>query len=67
MQSLEMITVETLIQFVTDNMINIFLVFIATKFYKIKLKTTAKLWVIGQTLNLVKTFIIRYGFNGISQ
>jgi|TARA_Y100000034_G_C6596897_1_gene259529 hypothetical protein len=63
MQTLKMISIETLAQFITDNLINLLLVYIATFYFGISLKTTTSLWLIGQSLNIFKTFLIRYYFN----
>jgi hypothetical protein len=63
MQSLKMVGVETTAQFLSDNLINIFLMYLACNFFNVSLTTTTSLWVIGQSLNLFKTFLIRYHFN----
>lgn len=53
---------ETLVTLIHDNLCNLILVVIATKFFGFKLKSTLSLWAIGQTLNFLFSYSRRLFF-----
>lgn len=53
---------ETIVTLAHDNLINIIIITLANKVYKIKLSTTFKLWVLAQILNVVFSYFRRLYF-----
>lgn len=63
MQSVKMSVLETLVTFICDNTINIFLVVMAQIYDNIVFTTSVKYIIIGQILNVSVSFLRRRVFN----
>lgn len=67
MQSKTMSLVETLATFLNDNLINIFLIYLAKHWFGIEMKVALSIAIIGQSLNVVCTYMRRRVFNYYGQ
>jgi len=63
MQSVKMSVIETLVTFICDNTINIFLVVMAQIYDNIVFTTSVKYIIIGQILNVSVSFLRRRVFS----
>lgn len=67
MQSKTMSLVETLATFINDNLINVFLIYIAKKYFGIEMSVALSIAIIGQSLNVICTYLRRRVFNYYGQ
>lgn len=66
MQSKKWTLIETGATLINDNLINLFLVMIAARYYNISLYSSFQIVIIGQGLNVVCTYFRRRFFNRIN-
>ena len=58
----KVVLLETLVTLVHDNFVNFILIIIATQLFNVKLETSLFIWLIGQSLNFIFSFLRRFYF-----
>tara|TARA_B100000003_G_C10895790_1_gene357108 strand:+ start:1132 stop:1344 length:213 start_codon:yes stop_codon:yes gene_type:complete len=58
----KVVLLETLVTLVHDNFVNFILIIIATQLFNVKLETSLFIWLIGQSLNFIFSFVRRFYF-----